>query len=369
MSGIRGISTIELRILLKELSRLYNSRLYTIHQLWERDFLLTFKAEGKSLLRIALPYWIWITNYELEKKEPFPLVAKLRSYLENAVLDSVEQLGADRIVVFKFHKKEDYYLIVELFSRGNLILCDKDKKVMAALEQRIWKDRAVTVGKTYSPPPEKPNVFLIGLEDFLKALERKRGIASELASSLGIGGLFAEETCARSGIEKTKIPNEEELKKLYRTLKELLLSPPEAYVVLDEKGEPVDAIPFKPTLQKAGLKRVESFNQAIDELLTKQLSKIYSSQEQLPSIRELEAIRRSIEAQELAMKEHERKAEEYQRMAKMLYERYDFFQRLRERALELNKKLGLKKAMELLKDEFPNVKAFSEEEWKIVVEV
>ena len=78
---------------------------------------------------------------------------QLRKYLNNAILRGLEQKQAERIVVFELEKEERYYLIIELFSKGNVILAGQDYRIIGVLEQQAWKGRTVKVNEKYIFPP------------------------------------------------------------------------------------------------------------------------------------------------------------------------------------------------------------------------
>lgn len=59
---------------------------------------------------------------------------KLRKHLKNKRLESLKQLGTDRIIDFQFGIGDaTYHLILELYDRGNLILCDHEMTILNVL--------------------------------------------------------------------------------------------------------------------------------------------------------------------------------------------------------------------------------------------
>lgn len=59
---------------------------------------------------------------------------KLRKHLKNKRLESLRQLGTDRIIDFQFGVGDaTYHLILELYDRGNLILCDHEMTILNVL--------------------------------------------------------------------------------------------------------------------------------------------------------------------------------------------------------------------------------------------
>lgn len=59
---------------------------------------------------------------------------KLRKHLKNKRLEALTQLGTDRIIDFQFGIGEaTYHLILELYDRGNIILCDWEMTILNVL--------------------------------------------------------------------------------------------------------------------------------------------------------------------------------------------------------------------------------------------
>jgi predicted ribosome quality control (RQC) complex YloA/Tae2 family protein len=66
---------------------------------------------------------------------------KLRKHIKQKRLESVRQLGVDRIVDFQFGGDDRAcHVIVELYDRGNVILTDADYLILNVLRPRTDKD-------------------------------------------------------------------------------------------------------------------------------------------------------------------------------------------------------------------------------------
>jgi len=67
-------------------------------------------------------------------KAPGPFNSKLRKALRTRRLEGIRQLGIDRVVEFKFTGADgNYYLILELYAAGNVILTDSEYRIIALL--------------------------------------------------------------------------------------------------------------------------------------------------------------------------------------------------------------------------------------------
>ena len=76
------------------------------------------------------------TSYARERKadQPSKFNAKLRMHLRGKRLNGVAQMGADRAVAFTFGAGEtEHHLVLELYAQGNIIMCDKDWRILTLL--------------------------------------------------------------------------------------------------------------------------------------------------------------------------------------------------------------------------------------------
>lgn len=101
-----------------------------MHQLYDIDnktYLIKFQEKDiKETLLIESGSRFHTTAFEWPKNpSPSGFTMKLRKHLKNKRLETLKQLGNDRIIIFQFGIGEStFHLILELFNRGNLILCD-----------------------------------------------------------------------------------------------------------------------------------------------------------------------------------------------------------------------------------------------------
>lgn len=81
---------------------------------------------------------IHITNFDWPKSSsPHGFTMKLRKHLKNKRLEEIKQLGQDRIVQMQFGiGVASYFIILELFDRGNIILCDHNQTILNVLRPR-----------------------------------------------------------------------------------------------------------------------------------------------------------------------------------------------------------------------------------------
>ena len=274
----KELSSVELKYLVDEFQQLLDGKIDKIYQPGKKDLLFSLHVSriGKKMLRVVLPGFIWLTEVKPEMPEKMlGFCGILRKYLSNARLRKIEQIKSERILKLEFEtKKGKYDLILELFSKGNAILCQKGKIIQPLAVQK-WIDRTVKKGEIYVSPSREHNPFDISATKFKRLIETSSDtISKTLAVQLGIGGVYASELCIRADISKTKKNlTEQEIKKIYKELSNLLQQKIEPVVVFDD-NEVIDITPFKLKLYEE--KRQESFktySQALDSVLSQDAGK------------------------------------------------------------------------------------------------
>lgn len=113
------------------------------------------------------------------------LAANMRKHLLNAMLTDVEQLGFDRILVFKFARinelgeVKNYSITFEIMGKySNFILVDGENKIVDLLKRFSLEEnrlRAMFPGLQYEQPviDEKISPIEIGEEEFNRFVEEK----------------------------------------------------------------------------------------------------------------------------------------------------------------------------------------------------
>lgn len=83
-----------------------------------------------------------ISSFEADAM-PTPFCAKLRKHLRGLRLESIAQIGSDRVVLFQFGAgPSKHSVILELYAKGNLILTDPDYRVLALLRSHIYTNNS-----------------------------------------------------------------------------------------------------------------------------------------------------------------------------------------------------------------------------------
>lgn len=149
-----ALSNLTLKHLVEELNFLTNgyvNKVQTLDNGWIKIKVHTKEFGDKNV--IITPSVLFVSKTSLNAKQnPGGFSALLKKYLFNQRIISIKQHSLDRIVVFQF---PGAFLIVELFAKGNLILCDKDMKIIKAMRKEEWKDRKLERNEVYKFPSSK----------------------------------------------------------------------------------------------------------------------------------------------------------------------------------------------------------------------
>jgi len=227
MVDIKELSAMDLHYLLNEFEIVHNSKVENIYQKQGTLYLvLHVTGEGKRILKIMLPSFVYMTEYREEMPEKPPQFCSIiRKYLRNARLRKIEQLDFERILKITFTTKDQtYYLIAELFSKGNLILCNKNLKIIYPMTYQKWKDRTIKGGLQYNYPKKDIDITKIKETDLKKSLNDTKmdSVVTFLAKGLGLGGKYAEIVCKESKISKNCEPEKADPKKIIEAINTLL---------------------------------------------------------------------------------------------------------------------------------------------------
>jgi predicted ribosome quality control (RQC) complex YloA/Tae2 family protein len=229
--AIKEMSALDLNYLLKELSFILGAKIENIYQNENVFYFnLYIKEQSKKTLKIILPHFLYLT----ELKEEMPITppqfcSNIRKQLKGAKIVSIEQLGFERIVKIGLTRKDlSYFLVIELFSTGNVILCNKEMKIIYTLYQQEWKDRTIKEGINYIHPEKQVNVLNITENVLISTLKNTKmdSIVTFLAKELGFGGKYAEKICINAKIDKKNAPKDVEPDNLFKHIREIITTAP-----------------------------------------------------------------------------------------------------------------------------------------------
>ncbi len=372
----KNLAALELSYIVKELDVLIDAKLDKIYNPDKKTLLLQFHitGQGKKILRISVPDYIYTTDYkEKSPEKPSGFCMVLRKNLEQSRLRSIKQLGSERIIELLFEKKEKHKLFIELFSPGNIILCREDNIIISALETKKWKDRTIRGGIAYTFPKREINFFDLKkkeLKELLKSTE-KDSLVTSLAIDLGLGGVYAEESCLLAKIDKKINPkeiNEDNLNSLLKAIKSLCnqkTSPCSVY----NKKELVDIVPFSLELYKNFEKKdFKSYNKALDNYFTKQVKEEKVDESELRYKKELDKLNKIIDGQKKQIERMQTSIKTNNERAEIFYTNYNLIQNIITELKKAREKYSWKEIKEKLKGH-KTIKDINEKEGKIILEI
>ena len=203
------LSGIEIKYLINEISKrtvgYYVSNIYGI----TKDGLL-FKLhhpEKQDILLMFSTFGLWISSVKINQIEQNRLLKRFRNDLLRLKLNKIEQLGDERVAYLTFLGfDKEFVLVGEFFGDGNILLCNKEMKILALLHSIDVRHRKLRVGLQYTPPPQKGhNIFDITKKDIEEIKTSTIPAANWVGRTLGLPKRFVEEIFHVSNIDsKTK---------------------------------------------------------------------------------------------------------------------------------------------------------------------
>ena len=254
-----------------------------IYQVGTKTLLLKLRKPGTPRIQLLIEAGkrLHLTSYAHETPQrPSGFCMSLRKYLDNGVIQSVEQYEFERIAIIKIATRQGVFqLVSEFFGNGNIILVDPETKILQAMTYKRMKDRNILRNEPFQHPPARgKNPLKLSIQEFKEIKEfADKEIVRALTKSVSISGGYAEEILLRSGINKKTPCNEltdEELETIFSELQNLLTSivsgKLEPSIVSDENEKWVDvtAVGLK-KYEQFTKQKFETFNNALDEFYTK----------------------------------------------------------------------------------------------------
>ncbi|MFC6904148.1 ribosome rescue protein RqcH [Halalkalicoccus tibetensis] len=257
----------------------------------------------------------------------------LRNRLSGADFAGVSQYEFDRILSFEFEREDqNTTIIVELFGEGNIAACDETRHVIDSLETVRLKSRTVAPGSRYQFPDSRVNPLEVDEEQFVALMrDSDTDLVRSLATQLNLGGLYAEEVCSRTGVEKTvaiEDADDDQLERLYDALSRLASEVKgkqfDPRIYRNDDGDLVDVTPIA-LEEHSGLESdsYERFNEALDDYFFELDTTEDEETDTSPDFEEEIARKgRIIDQQEGAIEGFERQAEEERERAELVYANY-----------------------------------------------
>ena len=161
----KNISSFELAVLAEELQVMINGKISQIYHPEKKEvvFQVYIRGEGKRFLRIIPGKFLNFTSEKKSVLRPSGFCMQLRKYLNNSIIREVYQKDSERILIIVLetaisdseNKKKlvKYNLIIEFFSKGNLLITDSDWDIIGTLSSQRWEARIIKNKEKYLFPP------------------------------------------------------------------------------------------------------------------------------------------------------------------------------------------------------------------------
>ncbi|MFA5357982.1 MAG: NFACT family protein [archaeon] len=316
-----SLSNLSLKHLVEELQALENGFINNV-QVLENHWLkikIHTKEGGKDL--IAAPNALFISEYSIPARmRPSGYPSLLKKHLFNQRILSIKQHGLDRIVTFEFAEN---FLVFELFAKGNIILCDKEMKIIKARWKEEWKDRKLEKGEIYKAPSSRGANLLEETEtDFFEKLKvHRKTFFGATVDLLNAAPQVLEYVFEQTKIDKKKNAGEAssgDAKKILDAVKKI-------YSKKAGKAFLSGGVIFSAEIPLAKEMEFESVNSALNELLVKTIgTEIQKKGETGPAKKKgpSEPLRESIEIKKKQIEKLEKEELELKAKAEKIYLNY-----------------------------------------------
>ena len=322
------LSGIELRYLVNQISEqvqdYYISNIYGI----TKDSIL-FKlhhTEKSDLFMMISTSGIWLTKVKIDQIEPNRLLKRLRSDLLRLKLKKIEQIGAERIAYFTFEGfGKEFVLVGEFFGDGNILLCNKDMKILALQHSIEVRHRKLSVGLEYVQPPSGGlDIFNISESDFEDLKTTDLVSAKWFGRTLGLPKKYVEGVFEIANVDGKKIGNlltSEEIKRIFDTTKkivsDIVSGNHETVIVRNEK---VEVLPIKLGKLEGDVTKANSFIEGLDTVFTENIVEKGKRIQSGGSDRKIKELQTQISEQEKAIETVKERSKNITNIANSLYE-------------------------------------------------
>jgi len=283
------LSGIELHYLVNKISSKITSSYYVsnISSITKNSILLKLHHPTESDINLIVSTkGIWITSKKYKQMEDNQLLSILSREIERAKINSVSQPGSERIFFLHFINKDnkERKLVIEIFGKGNIILCDESMKILWILNIVEVRHRILKTGLEYVLPPNRgEDVFQITLEGMKKSRQTQpenTDLVRWLAKCTSLPRKYVEEILLHSGISAKYANNlsDNDVQIIYDKTKEITSkvideTNHEPSIMVDKLGLAIDASPIVMS-GESNTKKVESYMDGIDQVLSNEIISI-----------------------------------------------------------------------------------------------
>ena len=340
-SSMKELTALDINYLVKEFQVLKDSKIDQIYQPGTELLIRVHSSKfGKKILRISKSF-MFLTEFKEEQgQNPKQFCMSLRKHIKNLRLREIEQISFERVVKITLENKDTkLFLYTELFSKGNTILTDDKNKIINSL----YKDKIknIITGQNYEPPIKEFNILDIKESKFKEVMKAsEESLVKTLAITFGLGGIYSE--LVLEEYDKKLKPSELKVKDIliiFKNIKNLLnrdLKPS----LMDKR-----IVPFE---TKDRIK-FDSFNEAIADLLIKDLKEIESTKSIAPYLKKKEKVEKIVKKQTESVKKLKKQIKDNKEKGELIYNNYKIVDDILKQLKEARKNMSWKEIKEKLK--------------------
>jgi predicted ribosome quality control (RQC) complex YloA/Tae2 family protein len=284
------LSGLELHCLIEDINHKLNQGYYvgSISSISRNSFSLKMRHPNlPDVILLLSTTGIWITKMNFRTFEDSPIISSMKSEIERAKLESIEQVGDERVAYLKFRHLDGRLrvLVAEFFRKGNVIVCDENNMIITILNPVEVRHRILRTGMIYqSPPPRGINIFDLSIGDLLdlhdKELDQNMEVEKWLGRNVSLSKKYTEEIVTRAKMKHRKLSDttNADIEILFELTRKLVLdvcspSTHTPLVVLDNTGRPANVIPFRleSISEEAAYVPYETLMEAVDAIFSELL--------------------------------------------------------------------------------------------------
>jgi len=333
---------------------------------------LRFQTRKGTKDVIAAPDALFITSFSIPAKQlTSGYGAFLKKKVVNKKLLSLRQNCFDRVLVMEF---EGFFLVFELFAKGNVILTDKNNTILSAYRKETWKDRTLKKGEDYRFPSKQGVCTTLVNSAVLKKIfsESSLDVIRTLVKGVNIDPSLAEQACRDAVILKEENAQKIEGKRIESLSKAIAslysVSMEREKPALVKRGNQEVLLPFPLGTGLETVKEFPSINEALDSLYSKSFEENSSKKESDAFSKRKKQMEFTMGQQKEAKKTLGEKVEQNNKKAELIYSNYAKLSALLGVVKEeVGKKTPEKDIMYKLKSGFPFLKKIELKNKKLTV--
>ncbi|MFA5382143.1 MAG: NFACT family protein [Candidatus Micrarchaeia archaeon] len=308
MENKREMTSFEYTFIIKELQALIGKKVNKIYELDENIF--RFKIKGEDLI-IELGKRMHLTKFiDQAPEKPSNFTMFLRKKFNNATITKIYQYNTDRVFIIELETKENKYkIILEMFSKGNLIILDEENKIISPYHREDWKDRIIRRNEKYLFPKTESFPLTPKLSELEKLLNEKYIIVC--LSKLPLGTIYIKQILKEVKINEKKQGNlltSEEKKKIIKSIEELVNNASPHAII--ENEEIIDFSLYNSS------KKFDTLNEILDKYYCSLKEEIEEESN------EIKKLKNRLKKQEEHQAELKKQEEIYKKNGDLIYEKY-----------------------------------------------